>query len=94
VDDGSADKIDHVLRGWRGGITVEFEDGSIYELDAYSPTRLSQDIDDELSDGRLALVFPNTIVVKEVSEERIISAINKLAETGWFFRQINPSRIR
>lgn len=87
-----ADPVDHVLRGWRGGISVEFDDGSVYELEAYSAHRMHQDIVDELSCGRLVLVFPNTIVVKEVSETEIVSAIRQLAETGWFFQQIRPSR--
>lgn len=85
-------EVDHRSRGWRQGILVELEDGRSFELEAYDPTRLMQDIDLEIRSGASVFVQPHIIVVPEVTDDAVRTAIRKLAEGGWFFDQISPRK--
>lgn len=90
--DNDDDQVDHRVRGWRHGILVTLQDGRLFELEAYEPTRLRQDIELEIESGVPVVVLPHVIVVPDLTDDAIRKAVHKLAEDGWFFDQISPTK--
>lgn len=77
-------------KGWYGGVSVELEDGSLYEVTFIIPVRLSQELQSQIelknkgfvSDSFIADV--GMIVVPEITETNIRESIQRLYEMGWF----------
>lgn len=75
--------------GWYDGVTVEVENGSLYPVFFYDPVRLSQDLKVQLEGiddgwGKPFIAEPRMIVVAEITEENIRTAIDRLYAEGWF----------
>lgn len=70
----------------KGYVVVEVEVGSRpaarYSLTVRDVTRLAQDVEAELADGRM-FSEPNVVVVRSVDRESIEGAVRSLAERGF-----------
>lgn len=67
-------------KGWLQGVVATI-DGRRYPLTFYDPTRLSQDIEEELARGT-GFFEPNVFVVRSVDREHIESAVAAVVATG------------
>ncbi|AJQ94831.1 hypothetical protein [Gynuella sunshinyii] len=67
-------------KGWFNGAVVTFE-GELYKLSFYDPTRLSQEIKDELL-SESVFFENNLLVVKTVDRSHIENAVNSLVISG------------
>jgi len=67
-------------KGWLQGV-VAVVDGRRYPLTFYDRTRLSQDIEEELSHGP-GFFEPNVIVVRSVTRGHIESSVAAIVATG------------
>ena len=67
-------------KGWFAGASVEFE-GRVIELVFYDPTRLKQEIEDDLSANRI-FYERNIVVVPTVTRESIEASVKFLYESG------------
>ena len=70
--------------GYLSDVLVEQSDGSTYSVVFYDCTRLAQDLDYEISSGRMCVADPGMIVVPEVTLVNIRAAIEKLTNEGYF----------
>lgn len=67
-------------KGWLSGVVVKFEGIDIRPV-FYDPARLTQEINDEISDSGVFLER-NVVVLDRVSRERIEAAVDFLASSG------------
>jgi hypothetical protein len=65
-------------KGWFNEARLEFQ-GRLYRLMFYDPTRLSQDIDDELQRGGV-FFEPNLVVVPTVNRQNMEKAAAQLVQ--------------
>ncbi len=77
------------VKGWLQGV-VAIIDGRRYPLTFYDPTRLSQDVKDEVSRG-VAFFEPNLIVVRSVTREQIESSVAEIVASGRY-KALTPRR--
>lgn len=68
---------------------VELEDGRKYPLFFYDPIRLAQDLETEVAQGLPFVAEPFMIVVPEITEAAMRTAISLLHKRGWF-NEHNP----
>ena len=71
-------------KGWYNGVTVELEDWRKYPLFFYDPIRLAQDLEAEVAQGLPFVAEPFMIVVPEITEAAMCSAVSLLYKRGWF----------
>jgi hypothetical protein len=76
-------------KGWYSGVTVELPDGTRYVVFFYDSVRLAQDLEAECACGHPYLAEPGLIVVPEITEEAMRTAVRGLFEQGWF-RHLRP----
>lgn len=76
-------------KGWYDGVTVELEDGRKYPVFFYDPTRLAQDLEAGVAQGLPFVAEPLMIVVPEINEVAMRTAISLLHRRGWF-NEHNP----
>ncbi len=76
-------------RGYLEGATVLLADGSRYSVYFYDPVRLGQDLEECAKIGRPFLAEPNMIVLPEVTEPAMRTAVEQLARQG-YFQQLKP----
>ncbi len=69
------------VKGWFSGASIVCGTKR-YQLNFFDPTRLSQEIKDEL-DHKNFFFEPNLIIVKEVTQAAIEEAITALVERGY-----------
>jgi hypothetical protein len=67
-------------KGWLQGV-VAIIDGRRYALTFYDPTRLSQDIEEELRRG-VEFFEPNLVVVRSITRAQIESSVAAIVATG------------
>jgi hypothetical protein len=77
-------------KGWLQGVEVHLADGRVETLFFYDPVRLAQDLDSETQNGKPFIAHPGLIVVKEVTRDAIVVAINKLADFDYFAARPEP----
>jgi len=71
-------------KGWYAGLIVELENGLRFSVFLYDATRLAQDLESEIALGRPFIAEPGMIVISEITEENIRTAIQQLHREGWF----------
>ncbi len=71
-------------RGYLSNVLVELRNGASYKVVFYDCTRLSQDLEYEVSAGRMCVADVGMIVLPEVTLDNMRTAIKKLAEEGYF----------
>ncbi len=71
-------------RGYLSTVRVQLEDGATYEVVFYDHVRLGQDLEEEVSSGRMCVADPGMIVLPEVTLENIRTAVGRLALEGYF----------
>jgi hypothetical protein len=71
-------------RGYLGGVIVQAEDGSRYQVFFTDPTRLGQTLADDVRAGRPYYAEPGLIVLPEVTTESITKAVQALWQDGYF----------
>ena len=69
-------------KGWFGDAVVTVDDGRKFALSFYDPTRLSQEIADELERNGL-FSEPNLVVVSTVARQSIERAVAQLSDAGF-----------
>lgn len=77
--------------GYLSGVLVEQSDGSAYHVVFYDCTRLAQDLEYEVSTGRMCVADPGMIVLPEITLDNIRIAVEKLTREG-YFDSLKPSR--
>lgn len=77
-------------KGWFNAI-AEF-DGARYQISFYDPTRLSQDVEDEL-DENPAFYESNLLVVKLVDRPHMEKAVEYLAKTGKYIGMVQQKTV-
>ena len=65
-------------KGWFGDARVRLGSRS-YQVTFYDPTRLAQELDDELK-GAAVFIERNLLVVRRVDREHMLAAIGELAQ--------------
>jgi hypothetical protein len=86
---GERERFEAKARGYLSHVVVEHSDGSRYSVVFYDCVRLQQDLEDEVSAGRMCVADPGMIVVSEVTPENIRTAVDRLAAEG-FFGKLRP----
>lgn len=76
--------MERPAKGWLDGVVYQREDGNKHTLSFYDPVRLTQDLEEEIKNGKHAIVEKNLIVVKEVNKANIEKAIEQAEEEGFF----------
>jgi hypothetical protein len=76
-------------RGYLSGASVRFADGRSYAVFFIDPVRLQQDLEGEAKWGRPYFAEPNLIVLPEVTEQAMRTAVEELAKNG-FFQHLKP----
>lgn len=77
-------------RGYRSHVWVEFASGERFPVIFYDPTRLQQDLDDEIKQGSPFIAEPGLIVLPEVTRENMEKAVFALVDEG-FFDALRPA---
>jgi hypothetical protein len=78
------DNLERPAKGWLDGVKVTKANGKNYLLSFYDPTRLAQDLEEELKIGKAGIVEKGLIVIKEVTKENIEKAIAQADREGYF----------
>ncbi len=78
------EQFEAASRGYLSTALVQQEDGTTYSVSFYDCVRLGQDLEYEVSAGRMWLADPGMIVLPEVTLENMSTAIRKLAVEGYF----------
>jgi len=71
-------------KGWYDGLTVELEGGRRIPLFFYDPIRLAQDLAADTAQGEPFVAEHFMVVVPEVTEEAMRTAVSILHRKGWF----------
>lgn len=76
-------------KGWYSGVTIEVENGSRYPVFFYDPDRLAGDLKHSIEGikagwGKPFIAEVGMIVIPEITEENMRTAIQGLYEAGWF----------
>jgi len=78
------DEYEMPVKGFRTDVLAEFSDGSRYRLAFYDPTRLAQDLECEVLEGKVHLTEPGLIILREVTRENMERAVIELHGDGYF----------
>jgi hypothetical protein len=71
-------------RGYLGHAAVRYPDGATYQVTFYDCTRLAQDLEYEVSTGRMCVADIGMIVIPEVTLSNMQIAVTKLSAEGYF----------
>jgi hypothetical protein len=63
---------------------VQQQDGRTYPVTFYDCTRLVQDLEYEVSAGRMCIADPGMIVLPEVTLQNMLTAVRALTREGYF----------
>lgn len=79
--------------GYSGDVLVQLRNGASYTVVFYDCTRLSQDLEYEVSTGRMCVADVGMIVLPEVTLDNMRTAVKRLAEEGYFdgLKPIKPT---
>jgi hypothetical protein len=75
-------------RGYLSHIFVKQADGKLYPVVFYDCVRLAQDLEYEISTGRMCIADPGLIVVPAVTLANVVTAVEKLSQEGFFMNFI------
>jgi hypothetical protein len=71
-------------RGYLSHVFVKQGDGNLYAVVFYDCVRLAQDLEYEVSTGRMCIADPGLIVVPAVTLANVITAVERLSKEGFF----------
>ena len=71
-------------RGYLSNVYVQQSDGTIFPVVFYDCIRLSQDLEYEVSTGRMCVAEIGMIILPEVTLDNILIAVRKLTVEGYF----------
>jgi len=77
-------EYEHCSKGFLPDVKVRKLDGSLCRLYIVDPTRLGQDLEAYVEQGRPYLAEPGLVVVPEVTRAAITTAVEGLAKDGFF----------
>jgi hypothetical protein len=77
-------QFESAARGYLSTALVQLKEGTTYSVLFYDCTRLAQDLEYEVSAGRMCVAEPGMIVLPEVTLENMNIAIRKLVAEGYF----------
>jgi hypothetical protein len=77
-------QVEAEARGYLSHIFVRQADGKLYPVVFYDCVRLAQDLESEISTGKMCIADPGLIIVPSVTLSNIVTAIEKLSEEGSF----------
>jgi len=78
------DEAEAQMRVYRSHVWVEMSDGTRHRVTFFDPVRLTQELEQEASQGRPFVGEPGLIIVPEVTREYMETAARTLAEEGFF----------
>ena len=78
------DELDARDRGYVSHASVRVAAGATYRVYFYDPDRLSQDLEYEVSIGRMCIAEPGLIVLPEITLENMQTAVRRLYAEGYF----------
>lgn len=78
------EEYDAASRGCLSHVLVEQQDGRTYTVEFYDSTRLAQELEYEVSAGRMCVAEPGMIVVPEVTQDNMLTAVRALTSEGYF----------
>jgi hypothetical protein len=78
-------------RGYLSNVYAQQSDGSMYPVVFYDCIRLAQDLEYEVSTGRMCVADTGMIILPEVTLECMKIAVKKLTDEG-YFKQCRPTR--
>ena len=67
-------------KGWLKGVEIRFANGNARPLFFYDLTRLAQDLDAEIKQGRPYIAQPGMVVIPEVTREAILVAVDRIVD--------------
>lgn len=71
-------------RGYLSNVLVELRNDTRYTVVFYDCARLAQDLEYEVSTGRMCVADVGMIVLPEVTLDNMRAAVKRLAEEGYF----------
>jgi len=77
------------LKGWFGGVVVELQNGSRFELTFFDPVRMHQELSHSAQTGNPYFAEPNLVILPEVTSESIHKAVEGLVRDK-FFEHLKP----
>jgi hypothetical protein len=81
-------QIETDARGCLNHVFVKDRDDQIYEVAFYDCVRLAQDLEYEVSSGRMCIADPGMIVLPAVRLANMKTAVEHLSNEGFFRRMI------
>jgi len=76
-------------RGYLSHVKVQLSDGSLYPVVFYDCVRLAQDLEYEVSIGRMCLADVGMVILAEVTLQNMNIAVKRLLDIG-FFNGLKP----
>jgi|SRR5262245_5689612 len=77
------------LKGWFGGVVVQLQNGSRFELTFFDPVRLQQELAGSARNDSPYFAEPNLVILPEVTTESIHKAVKGLVREK-FFDHLKP----
>jgi hypothetical protein len=71
-------------RGYLSHVFVKQADGRLYAVVFYDCVRLTQDLEYEVSIGRMCVAEPGLIVLPAVTLANVVTAVERLSKEGFF----------
>jgi hypothetical protein len=71
-------------RGYLSHVFVKQADGCLYAVVFYDCVRLAQDLEYEVSTGRMCIAEPGLIVLPTVTLANVVAAVERLSREGFF----------
>lgn len=77
------DALEAQSRGYLSHVLIELDDGALYPVFFYDPTRLQQDLAEGVRCGRPFLADPGMIIVPEITRCAMQEAVQRVVEEGF-----------
>ena len=77
------------LKGWCGGVVVQLQNGSRFELTFFDLVRMQQELAHSAQTGSPYFAEPNLVILPEVTTESIHKAVEGLVREK-FFDNLKP----
>lgn len=78
------DHFELEAKGWLSDVTVITNSGHKYSMCFYDPTRLAQDLEEEIKSGKSAIIEKGLVVVSKLTKKNIEAAIAQAESEGYF----------
>ena len=84
IDWDEREQYERASKGWLEDVFVTTDDGARHRLVFWDLSRLQQDLEEEMKEGKMAIIERGLIIVPEVTKENIEKAIKQANDEGYF----------